>query len=110
MKYIYAGFSKCGTKTLAKVFRLLGFKVFDIEETILYCGDLWLEFFETMDKAVKNQILRKILDNVDVVLDLPYYFFWKEILDVFPEAKVVFYERDEDEWFDSNSGVFFLKI
>ena len=42
-----------------------------------------------------------MLKDVDVVLDMPFYFIWKELLDVFPECKVIFYERDEDEWFKS---------
>ena len=34
VKFIYAGYAKCGTKTMAAAFRELGFNNYDFEETI----------------------------------------------------------------------------
>ena len=46
LKYIYAGYSKCGTKTMAKVFKTLGFKVFDYEENCVYLHNEWAAYFD----------------------------------------------------------------
>merc|ERR1712226_719924 len=101
LKYIYAGFSKCGTKTMAEVFKTLGFVVYDFQEFLLYCVDDWTRYFETRDPIEKRKTLQKMYANVDVVCDLPHHLFWKELLDAFPEAKVVFWKRDEAAWFKS---------
>ena len=57
LKYIYAGYSKCATKTMAEAFRVLGFIVHDFEETILDDMDLWLKFYdeETSDSERKRE-------------------------------------------------------
>ena len=58
LKYIYAGFSKCGTKTMAKVFRTLGFKVYDFEETILFLGQQFVDFFDvTTSEEQRKEML-----------------------------------------------------
>jgi len=46
LQYIYTGYSKCGTKTMAEVFRVLGFKVCDFEETMLDLTTDWIEFID----------------------------------------------------------------
>ena len=37
LKYIYAGYSKCGTKTVAELFKKLGFRVHDFKESLVKC-------------------------------------------------------------------------
>ena len=39
--------------------------------------------------------------NVDVVTDAPAYFFWKELMEIFPAAKCIFHEREAEAWFVS---------
>ena len=38
---------------------------------------------------------------MDVVTDAPPFYFWKELMEIFPEAKCIFFERDEAAWFKS---------
>ena len=69
LKYIYAGYSKCGTKTMAKAFRELGYKVYDFEETFGYCTDALEKFYSPQfTKTEKIEILRDLLTDVDIVL------------------------------------------
>lgn len=100
VKYIYTGYSKCGTTTMAEVFRILGFKVCDFQETHLDCGDAWLRFFkdDSLDSEGRIRILREALKNFDVCMDTPCFLYWREILEAFPEAKCVHFERYEDAW------------
>ena len=37
-------------------------------------------------------------ENVDAVVATPIYSFWYELSIAFPEAKVIFYEREIDSW------------
>lgn len=100
MKYVYAGYSKTGTKSVARAFKQLGFRVVDFEETMLFHADQWIELLTpTTPRKRQYQLLRDMYKDFDVVCDAPAYFFWKEILEVFPEAKCVFYQRkDENTW------------
>lgn len=103
-KYVYAGYSKCGTKSIAEAFRILGYTVHDWEESVVDCGETWLKFHQHktgQTREEKLDILREGLKDFDVFTDMPGHFFWKEILDAFPECKVIFYERPEDEWYAS---------
>jgi len=103
MKYIYAGYSKSGTKSVALAFKKLGYKVCDFEETMLFHAKQWIEICtSTTTKERQYQLLYEMYKEFDVVCDAPGYFFWQEIMEVFPEAKCLFYQRsDEDTWFVS---------
>lgn len=102
VKYIYAGYSKCGTKTIATAFRKLGFKVCDYEEFAIYCAEEFIKFeFSPTTLKEKQEILYKCLKDFDIVTDLPFHLYWKELLEVFPDAKVIYYEREIESWFKS---------
>ena len=99
MKYLYVGFSKTGTKTIATAFRILGFEVNDIEETLLYHHHQWIKFLDrNTDVATRKKLLYEMYKNVDIVTDLPAYFFWELILEVFPQCKLIFHERPLEKW------------
>jgi len=97
---------KCGTKTMAEAFRILGYKVCDFHETGLDCGDAWLDFFNPENDAeAKKTILFDMLKDYDIVFDRPAFMYWKELLEVYPEAKCIFFERDEQEWYESYKNI-----
>ena len=105
VKYIYAGFSKCGTKSLATAFREMGFKVHDMEETLEgACEGFYRMTDQNLSTQEKSKILYEMFKDVDYCGDWPCFNYWREILEVFPEAKVIFYQREEDAWFKSFQG------
>ena len=105
LKYLYAGYAKCGTKTIATACRRLGLKVLDLEEMLLHTPDFWLLYYDkSKTTEERNKILYDMLKDFDIALDTPFYFYWKEILDVFPDCKVIFYERNEDDWYKSHAN------
>merc|ERR1712127_521174 len=80
-QYIYVGFSKCGTKTFAEVFRTLGFKVCDFEESMLDCGEMWNEYYNNnTTEARRIECLKEGFQNFDICLDAPCYLNWKELM------------------------------
>lgn len=108
MKFICVGYSKTGTKTMAKALRTLGFKVDDSFEH-MDKRYFWNRIYvaDPNDKVAQSpEIFKEIFKNVDACTDSPAYQFWEEILEAFPEAKVILVEREEDKWVSSVQGHF----
>ena len=97
MKIICAGYSKTGTKSIAKALRHLGFNVFDWEEQMFDFRDHWFDVFQNGAKPD----VKRVYQNADVCIDMPGCFFYEEILEVFPDCKVLLSVREEDSWIES---------
>ena len=72
MKYLFVGYSKTGTKTIASAFKLLGFEVYDLEETMLFHAHQWIEIMDPKtSESEKRRIIYAMYKNIDVVTDHP---------------------------------------
>ena len=84
---------------MAKALEILGFRVYDWKEHVTIHVDEWLDIYlkgKTPDSA---SIMYK---DVDAVTDHPAGFWYEEILEAFPDAKVILNVRDsEDVWLKS---------
>ena len=89
--------NKTGTKSITKALRHLGFTVFDWEEQMFDFMDHWVDVFQNGAKPD----VKRIYQNADAVVDIPGNFFYEEILECFPDCKVVLSEREEDSWVKS---------
>jgi len=106
VKYIVAGFHKTGTKSLAKAFRSLGYRVFDAAETHVYMRDIWTDFFQGKAR-IEDVAAEYEAFNVDIIIDHPALFFWKQLARIWPEAKVILTLRDSTEvWWRSAKQFF----
>ena len=92
MKVIYAGFSKCGTKTMNSALNELGFNVYDLVENCQFLGKEWNKIL-TVGGTTED--FRRMFEDVDAVTDVPGCFFWEEIHKAFPESKVCFFIRSK---------------
>ena len=72
---------------MAQAFRDLDFVVYDYEDMFLYTIPQWTKFEEATSTQEKHKILYAMLKDVDVVMDIPFYTYWKEIMEVFPDCK-----------------------
>ena len=97
MKVICPGIGKTGTKSIAKALRHLGFKVFDFEDQTLDFLDHWVDVFQNGAKPD----VKPVLQNADVCVDTPGNLFFEEILEAFPDCKVILSVREEDSWIES---------
>jgi len=97
MKVICAGMNKTGTKSITKALRHLGFTVFDWEEQTFDFLDHWVDVFQNGARPD----VRRVYQNADAVVDIPGNIFYEEILESFPDCKVVLSEREEDSWVKS---------
>ena len=97
MKVICVGMGKTGTKSITKALRYLGFTVFDFEEQNLDFFDHWVDVFQN---GVKPDV-KRVYQHADAVVDMPGSFIYEEILEVYPDCKVILSEREEDSWLNS---------
>lgn len=103
MKYVCVGQPKTGTKTMAKIFDLLNFKVNGNPLCLNYDDDFILldnnlsYFFErdNISKCHNN------IEEFDAFHDYPYSFNYKYINDRFPYSKFILTIRDKEVWFNS---------
>lgn len=102
MKYLFVGYSKTGTKTIASAFKLLGFEVYDLEETMLFHAHQWIEIMDPKtSESEKRRIIYSMYKNIDVVTDHPANYYWELVREVFPECKFIFHEREVETWYKS---------
>lgn len=102
MKYLYAGCSKTGTKSIATVFRILNFEVCDVEETIYFHHTHWLKMMDPKTSfEQKKALIYEMYKDFDMVTDYPANYFWELILEVFPDCKIIFFERETEAWYKS---------
>jgi len=98
MKIICAGLSKTGTTSMSEALRILGFTVYDWQQHEAIHGDEWLDLY----LRSKSPDFVSMYDGVDVVTDLPAAFWYQELSEAFPDAKVILTIRDdEDAWLKS---------
>uniref|UniRef100_H2XX94 Sulfotransferase n=1 Tax=Ciona intestinalis TaxID=7719 RepID=H2XX94_CIOIN len=98
MKVIFAGYSKTGTKTMNAAFLMLGYKTYDWLENYWYLGSEWNRIL-TSGGTVED--FRRMYEGVDAVVDAPANLYWEQILEAYPDAKVILTIREEESWIRS---------
>ncbi|XP_078494133.1 uncharacterized protein LOC144749616 [Ciona intestinalis] len=96
MKIILASFPKNGTKSMNEAFQTLGYNVYDWFEHFWYHGNDWAKI---LDEGGSIEDFRRMYEDIDVVTDTPACLFWQQILEAFPNAKVIISTRNEEKWF-----------
>ena len=98
MKIICAGLAKTGTTSLASALRILGYKVYEYPEHVAFNGEEWLDIY----MKGKSPDFVSMYKDVDAVTDRPPAFWFQEISEAFPDAKVILTVRDSEEvWLKS---------
>ena len=91
MKIIGAGLSKTGTSSLGTALEQLGFSCLHYDQHRLN---------DVLEGRDPNPDFRRY-DDVDAVLDVPAAFFFRELLEAYPSAKVILTVRNIDAWWIS---------
>ena len=82
---------------MATAFEDLGLKNYDYPEQFMYSKEDWMKIFA---KGGTTDDFRRMFENCDSVTDSPACYFWYEILQAYPDAKV----------FTFHSSIFFLRF
>lgn len=90
-KVFVIGFQKTGTTTLETVLRNLGYTVAG--------GDKNLIKFK--DREELKQYIRNKLKNFDAVQDMAWPLVYRELYELYPNAKFILTYRDPDLWIKS---------
>ena len=90
MKVIVAGLSKTGTITVtAALGQLRGITtVYHFMDHYANFGSFWKKICE---EGGTKEDFQRMYSNVDAVADVPAAYFWEELLEAYPEAKVRVY-------------------
>ncbi|MCX6032699.1 MAG: sulfotransferase family protein [Chloroflexi bacterium] len=101
MKLIGAGFARTGTMSLRTALGKLGYQAYHMEEAAMN--------YERGDLAAWNACLEgrsdmdwhKLFAGYDATTDLPACLFYRELMEAFPEARVILTVRDPEKWWQS---------
>lgn len=101
MKVICVGYPKTGTKSMRYALDILGYEnVHDVMEQFAFDGKILSKAM--IDKTATRKDFKEAYSDVDAVMDLPGFLLWREIIDAFPNVKIVLMVRDNaDIWLKS---------
>ena len=99
LKVIGAGYGRTGTLSLKAAFEELGFgKCYHMKELIMDPSPV-NEWFNALNKKPTNWDL--VFDGYHSAVDFPVCAYYKELMDKYPEAKVILTVRDPEKWYHS---------
>ena len=107
---IGTGFGRTGTNSLKLALEQLGFglchHMFEVFESPDYLLPIWM-------KAVHEGVTPdwdEIFENYRSTVDWPTAFYWKELVDHYPHAKVVHTTRSPKSWVESARNTIFVSM
>jgi Sulfotransferase domain len=92
MKVLGVGLGRTGTLSLHRAFQILQFKSIHYDQ---------IRLTDILDGSNSHPNFRRY-DDVDAVTDIPTAYFYREILEAYPECKAVLTVRDVGSWWKSS--------
>ena len=101
---IGAGFGRTGTLSMRAALGILGLgpvhHMFEVVKSPEQSAR-WLDALED------STILRELLADYNSAVDWPSCYFWKELMALYPEAKVILTHREPKGWYKSIRGTIY---
>jgi hypothetical protein len=99
MKVIGAGFQRTGTMSTQAALRFLGFACYHMREVPREPGhlDAWMALVQ--DERPMDW--RGLFRGYDATVDMPACWYYQELMEAFPDAKVLLNMREPDRWYQS---------
>jgi hypothetical protein len=99
MQVIGAGFGRTGTMSMQAALELLGYRCYHMKEITEEPGHLhaWHAFVS----GAAPMDWRALFKSYQATVDFPACVYYRELLQEFPNAKVVLSVRDPERWFQS---------
>lgn len=95
-KIFVLGFHKTGTTSLAKALQVLGYRV---------CGFVnplpGIEPDTHTREELFDRTYRPLLEQYDAFEDTPWFLFYKELLEIYPDARFILTRRPPEVWYRS---------
>ncbi len=99
IKVIGAGFGRTGTLSLKVALETLGFgKCYHMVELLAHP-----EHITTWERAARGEQpdWHALFQGYQAIVDFPGYRFYRELMHIYPEAKVLLTVRDPEQWYES---------
>ena len=119
MQVLALGMSRSGTESLRRALQILGydhvFHGFDMIESIPMSSKSWVLLGRrkfaiqnpvTGDSGISREDFDALLGHCEAVTDQPPSIFAAELINAYPEAKVILNHRDVDSWYRSSVNAF----
>jgi len=98
VKIICVGVMRTGLKTLHRALRNLGYSNIYDQEDIVSCYDQWND---VLRNKASSEAMSSMFKGREVIMGMPTFCFWEQIVEMYPNAKVILTIRDEDDWWGS---------
>ena len=99
MKVIGAGLMRTGTMTMQAALETLGYHCYHMREVLKERGhiDAWHQFVTGQAAMDWHALFRKF----EATVDTPACWYYKELMQAFPDAKVILTVREPERWYAS---------
>jgi hypothetical protein len=99
MQVIGAGFGRTGTMSMQAALELLGYRCYHMKEITEAPGHLqaWHEFVS----GRARMDWKTLFESYEATVDFPACVYYRELLQEFPDAKVILNVRDPEPWYQS---------
>ncbi len=100
MKIIGAGLGRTGTKSLQEALEIIGYGPCYHMVTLFnhpHHIKVWEEAAEN-----KGTDWNRFFNNFQSIVDYPGCFYYKQLMELYPDAKIILTIRDAEEWYKSN--------
>ncbi len=112
MEVLSLGLPRTGTLSMREAYAILGYEQpYHFASIVGNCkdADMWNEAlrakFEGLGKPYGRAEFDQLLGESAAVTDTPGCILWEELVEAYPEAKVVLVDRDEEKWLLSIAGL-----
>jgi hypothetical protein len=101
MKIIVAGFSRTGTMSMQVALEKLGYRSYHFFEMMANYENNHIKMWNDYMEGKSDMDWVKLLEGYDASTDLPACIYWREMMEAFPDAKVILTVREPEKWWDS---------
>lgn len=114
MEVLSLGAPRTGTLTMREAYEILGYaNPYHYASIFENCkdSDMWIDALDAKfrpgsgKKAFGKAEFDKLLGHSGAITDVPAIIFWRELMEAYPEAKIVLVSRDEEKWLKSMKGL-----
>ncbi|RYG62649.1 sulfotransferase family protein, partial [archaeon] len=110
LKVIGAGWGRTGTMSLKRALEILGYPCYHMIENMKHNhNDFWIRVADG-----KEYHFNEVFDLPDVqftaTVDYPGAGYWRELLETYPNAKIILTKREPEKWYESCMATIFRVV
>lgn len=100
---IGAGFGRTGTSSTMEALEILGIEPVHHMTKVLYNFELpyWARVSRAANKVERQEALRAALTGYSAAIDFPSCAYYKDLIEMYPDAKVLLTTRSPESWYNS---------